>query len=133
MVLGRLTYFLEYHNILSPVPVQVDFRPGRSIVYQVLLFSQLIADSFDQSKRGAPTALATVDFAKAFDSFWHSALFSKLLSLGLPLCFVTWIQSYLSDRRSKVRICNSYRRFFRLRRGVPQSLVLGPVLFSLFY
>ena len=91
-----------------------------------------IADSFHQSKPGALTVLATVDFAKAFDSVWHSAFLSKLLSLGLPLCFVEWIQSYLSDRCSNVRICNSYSRPFRLRRGVPQGSVLGPVLFSLY-
>ena len=130
MVLGRLTYFLEQHDILSPV--QAGFRPGRSTVDQVLLLSQSIADSFHQSKPGARTVLATVDFAKAFDSVWHSALLSKLLSLDLPLCFVEWIRSYLSDRRSKVRICNSYSRPFRLRRGVPQGSVLRPVLFSLY-
>ena len=130
MVLGRLTYFLELHDILSPV--QAGFRPGRSTVDQVLLLSQSIADSFQQSKPGARTVLATVDFAKAFDSVWHAALLSKLLSLDLPLCFVEWIRSYLSDRRSKVRICNSYSRPFRLRRGVPQGSVLGPVLFSLY-
>ena len=73
-----------------------------------------------------------MDFAKALDSVWHSALLSKLLSLDLPLCFVEWIRSNLSDRRSKVRISNSYSRPFRLRRGVPQGSVLGPVLFSLY-
>ena len=113
MVLGRLTYFLEQQDTLSPV--QAGFRPGRSTVDQVLL-SQSIADSFHQSKPGARTVLATVDFAKAFDSVWHSALLSKLISLDLPLCFVEWIRSYLSDRRLKVRICNSYSRPFRLRR-----------------
>ena len=127
MVLGRLIYFLEQQDILSPV--QAGFRPGRSTVDQVLLLSQSIADSFHQSKPGARTVLATVDFAKAFDSVWHSALLSKLLSLDLPLCFVEWIRSYLSDRRSKVRICNSYSRPFCLRRGVPQGSVLGQVLF----
>ena len=131
MVLGRLTYFLEQQDILSPV--QAGFRPGRSTVDQVLLLSQSIADSFHQSKPGARTVLVTVDFAKAFDSVWHSALLSKLLSLDLPLCFVEWIRSYFSDRRAKVHICNSYSLFrpFRLRRGVPQGSVLGPVLFSL--
>ena len=117
MVLGRLTYFLEQQDILSPV------RLGRSTVDQVLLLSQSIADSFHQSKPGARTVLATVDFAKAFDSVWRSALLSKLLSLDLPLCFVEWIRSYLLDRRSKVRICNSYSRPFRLRRRVPQGLI----------
>ena len=130
MVLGRLTYFFEQQDIFSPV--QAGFRPDRSTVDQILLLSQSIADSFHQSKPGARTVLATVDFAKALDSVWHSALLSKLLSLDLPLCFVEWIRSYLSDRRSKVRICNSYRRPFRLRRGVFQGPVVGPVLFSLY-
>ena len=126
MVLRRLIYFLEQQGTLSPV--RAGFRPGRSTVDQVFL-SQSIADSFHQSKPGARTVLATVDFAKAFDSVWHSALLSKLLSLDLPLCFVEWIRSYLSDRCSKVRICSSYSRPFRLRRGVSQGSVLGPVLF----
>ena len=85
MVLGRLTYFLEQQGTLSPV--QAGFRPGRSTVDQVLLLSQSIADFFHQSKPGARKVLATVNFAKAFDSVWHSALLSKLLSLDLPLCF----------------------------------------------
>ena len=108
--------------------MQAGFRPCRSTVDQVLLFSQSIADSFHQSKPGARTVLATVDFAKAFDSVWHSAFLFKLLSLDLPLCFVEWIRSYLSDRCLKVCICNSYSRPFRLQRGVPQGSILGPVL-----
>ena len=40
MFLGRLTYFLEQQDILSPV--QAGFRPGRSTVDQVLLLSQSI-------------------------------------------------------------------------------------------
>ena len=130
IVLGRLTYFLEQQDILSPV--QAGFRAGRSTVDQVLLLSQSIADSFHQSKPGARTVLAIMDFQRAFDSVWHSGLLSKLLFLDLPLCFVEWIQSYLSDRRSKVSICNSYSHPFRLRRGIPQGSVLGPFLFSLY-
>ena len=130
MFLGRITYFLEQHSILSPV--KAGFKPGRSTVDQVLLFSQSIEDSFHQSKPGAYTVLATVDFTKAFHSVWHSALLSKLLFLGLPLRFVKWIRSYFSDRPSKVCICNSYSRPFGLRKDVPQGSVFGPVLFFLF-
>ena len=130
MVLEQLTYFLKQYSIF--LPVQAGFRSGRSIVNQILFLSQSIADSFHQLKPAARTVLATVDFAKAFDPFWHSSLLSKLLSLGLLFCFVEWMQSYLSNRRSKLRICNSYNCPFRLRRRVPQGSLLGPVLFSLF-
>ena len=85
MVLARLSYFLETNNILTPA--QSGFRPGRSTVDQILLLSQSISDGFHRSRPGSRTILATVDFAKAFDSVWHSALLSKLLSLGLPSCF----------------------------------------------
>ena len=72
--------------LLTLVPITShpsDSRSFRSIVNQALLLSQSIADSFHQSKPGAHTVLVTVDFAKAFDSVWHSSLFSKLLSLVL--------------------------------------------------
>ena len=63
---------------------------------------------------------------------WHSALFHKLLSLKLPPCFLLWVRSFLSDHRAKVQIGGSHSRSFRIRRGVPQDSVLGPVLFILF-
>ena len=58
--------------------MQAGFRTGRSTVDQVFLLSQSIAGSFYQSKPGASTVLATVKFAKAFESVWHSALLSAL-------------------------------------------------------
>ena len=60
------------------------------------------------------------------------ALFHKLISAGLPPCFARWTQSFLSDRRASVVFQNHKSRSFRVRRGVPQGSVLGPVFFSLF-
>ena len=74
----------------------------------------------------------TFDFSKAFDSVWHPTLFDKLISTGLPSCFACWTQSFFCDRRTCVVFQNHKSRSFRVRRGVPQECVLGPVLFSLF-
>ena len=76
--------------------------------------------------------LSTIDFSKAFDSVWHPTLFHKLISTGFPPCFAHWAQSFLSDRRACVVFQNHKSRSFRVRRGVLQGSVLGPVLFSLF-
>ena len=130
IILSRVLFFLESNSILSPR--QAGFRPGRSTLDQILYLSQSISDGFNKPRPGSQTILSTIDFSKAFDSVWHPALFHKLISAGLPPCFARWTQSFLSDRRASVVYQNHKSRSFRVRRGVPQGSVLGPVLFSLF-
>ena len=130
IILSRLLFFLESNSILSPR--QAGFCPGRSTLDQILYLSQSISDGFNKPRPGSRTILSTIDFSKAFDSVWHPALFHKLVSAGLPPCFARWTQSFLSDRRACVVFQNHKSRSFRVRRGVPQGSVLGPVLFSLF-
>ena len=130
IILSRLLCFLESSSILSPH--QTGVRPGRSTLDQTLYLSQSISDGFNMLRPGSRTILSTIDFSKAFDSVWHPALFHKLISAGLRLCFARWTQSFLSDRRTCVVYQNHISRCFRVRRGIPQGSVLGPVLFSLF-
>ena len=130
IILSRILFFLESNSILSPR--QAGFRPGRSTLDQILYFSQSILDGFTKPRPGSRTIQSTIDFSKAFDSVWHPALFHKLISAGLPPCFARWTQSFLSDRRASVVFQHYKSRSFRVRRGVPQGSVFGPVLFSLF-
>ena len=130
IILSRLLFFLESNSILSPR--QAGFRPDLSILDQILHLSQSISDGFNKPRPGSRTILSTTDFAKAFDSVWHPALFHKLISALLPPCFARWTQSFLSDRRSSVVYQNHKSHSFRVRRGIPQGSVLGPELFSLF-
>ena len=120
-----LLFFLESNSILSPR--QAGFCPGRSTLY----LSQSISDGFNKPRPGSRTILS-IDFSKAFDSVCHPALFHKLISAGLPSCFARWTQSFRSDRHARVVYQNHKSRSFRLRRGVLQGSVLGPVLFSHF-
>ena len=130
IILSHLLFFLESNSILSPH--QAGFRPGRSTLDQILYLSQSISDGFSKPRPGSRTILSSIDFSKAFDCVWHSAIFHKLISAGLPPCFACWTQSFLSDRRACEVYQNYKSRFFRVRRGVPQGSVLGPVLLSLF-
>ena len=86
LILSCLTFHLESNHLLSTC--QAGFRPGRSSLDQLLTLFKSIWDGFQKKKPPDRTILASVDFSKAFDSVWHSALLHKLLSLKLPPCFV---------------------------------------------
>ena len=130
IILSRLLFFLECNSIFYPR--QAGFRPGRSALDQILYLSQSIWDGFNKPRPGSRTILSTIDFSKVFDSVWHPALFHKLTLAGLPLCFARWTQSSLCDRHADVVYQKHKRPSFRVRRGVPQGSIRGPVLFSLF-
>ena len=97
-----------------------------------MFLSQSISDGFNKPRPGSWTILSTIDFSKAFDSVWHLAHYHKLILACLLPCFARWTQSFLSDRYASVVYQNHKSRSFRVRRGVLQGFVLGPVLFYLF-
>ena len=129
IILSRLLFFLKSNSILSRC--QAGFCPGWSTLDQILYLSQSISDGFIKPRLGFQTILSTINFSKAFDSVWHAALFHKLILAGLLPCFVRWTPSFLSDRCACVVFRNHKSRSFRVRGGVLQGSVLGPVFFSL--
>ena len=72
-----------------------------------------------------------VDFSKAFDRINHNILAKKLLSLGVKESLVSWICSFLSNRRQAVKVDGFLSECVHVNGGVPQGTKLGPVLFFL--
>ena len=71
------------------------------------------------------------DFAKAFHLVDHEVLLTNLDRL-LPNWLTSWIASYLSNRKQRVRIHDFETEWKRVEAGVIQGSVLGPTLFILF-
>ena len=71
------------------------------------------------------------DPSKAFDCIYHNLLITKLSWYGVTPTSVKLIFSYLSNWTQCVRINNSYSRKSEIKCGVPQGLVLGPLLFNI--
>ena len=73
------------------------------------------------------------DLSEAFDCIDHNLLIitTKLFWYGVTPKSLKLIFSNLSNQTQGVRINNSYRRKSEIKYGVPQGLVLWPLLFNI--
>ena len=91
---------------------------------------KIFNDCFGFMDRQQGTVLITLDISAAFDTISHTILLDRLETcFGLSGFVLKWVESYLTDRSQFVKIGGSASEDTILSAGVPQGLVLGPLLF----
>ena len=73
------------------------------------------------------------DLSKAFDCLPHDLLIAKLHAYGLDMASLKLLHSYLTKRRQRVKLNNTYSLWSKILFGVPQGYILGPLLFDIFF
>ena len=63
-----------------------------------------------------------VDLQKAFDTLDHTVLLQKMECMGFKESVIKWFQSYLSNRKSFVKLENVYSGAGLVNYSVPQGL-----------
>ena len=123
----RLTHFCEKKQILPPE--QSGFRKKRSTLDHLTTLAQTI-NNYHKVKNTDICGIF-LDIEKAYDMLWREGLLAKLTILKVPHIFVKVIESFLMERKMKVRVDKILSEEKTLDNGVPQGSVLSPLLFNI--
>ena len=118
-----LEFFMQNNKISDK---QFGFLPGRSCTLQLLY---CVHKWINELENDHTVAIFYTDFRKAFDSVSHCKLIRRLEMLGIAGMLLTWVVSFLTERKQRVRVGDMFSDFCDVLSGVPQGSVLGPLLF----
>ena len=77
--------------------------------------------------------LNLLDLSAAFDTIDHDILLHRLENVfGIQNSVLSFFRFYFTERKQMVSISGYSSNPFTLLHGVPQGLVLGPILFLLY-
>ena len=123
----RLTDFLEFHKILYEK--QFGFRKQHS----AYMAHMLLVDNLIKALQNEEFVIGVfLDFSKAFDTVDHSILLLKLQHYGIRGISLKWFESYLDNRKQYVTYNGTKSDMQRVKCGVPQGSILGPILFLIY-
>ena len=73
-----------------------------------------------------------IDLSKTFDTVDHQILLKKLKHYGVNEKTLTWLRSYLFQRKQYIENSNDIKYLLEIDYGVPQGFILGPLLFLIY-
>ena len=123
----RLIKFFTDFEILTPS--QFGFQPKKSTSHAILDLTNKISTA---RKSKDHCCAIFLDFAKAFDTVDHKILLGKLSRSGIRAPTLKWFESYLDSRYQCVSVGDKLSTPLKMKYGVPQGSVLGPLLFLLY-
>ena len=120
-------YTIFSHNVL--IENQYGFRKGRSCEHALLNAQNEILNALNQKQI---SLLLLIDFSKAFDMVEHNILLQKLYHYGIRGVALSWLKSYLANRKQYVSLNNKHSSIVEMEYGVPQGSILGPLMFIIY-
>ena len=111
-------------------PLQSAYRKNHSTETALIKVTNDILRALDKRQC---VFLVLLDLSAAFDTIDHQVFLSQLcMEYGMKGSVVSWMQSYLDDRRQCIHINNTPSDEVHLKYGFPQGSCIGPFGFKLY-
>ena len=124
VVANQIEEFFENNDLLGSF--QFGFRRKKSTISELLtLFDTLLEAKNDKKE----ILLLLYDLSSAFDTVNHEILISKLQLYGFDKSAISWIKSYLNNRKQVVTVSGQISTTQEINIGTPQGSRLSPLLF----
>ena len=130
---AQLVTHIEGHGMMEAH--QLAYHSSHSTEAALLKVKTDIIQALDNQE---VACLILLDLSAAFDTIDHDILLNRLESrFAVTGVVLKWLGSYLKDRPQAVKIDvplpgGSRSEFAKLRSGIPQGSVLGPILFTIY-
>ena len=137
-ILEKIMYTRVYSFLQNTGQIynnQYGFRANHSCEHAV---GQLVGSVVKGLENKHNVACVMLDLSKAFHTIDHSILLSKLELYGVRGQPLAWFQSYLTDRKLRVKCrtisspTETKSEYHSIHYGTPQGSCLGPLIFLIF-
>ena len=116
--------YMETHGLFHLS--QHGFSLGRSCLSQLIAHYDTILELLANWQN---VDVICIDFAKTFDKVDFNVTLKKIHDLGITGKIGYWIHSFLVNCFQTVLVNNARSKKVKVKSGVPQGSVLGPLLF----
>ena len=108
---------------------QIGFRKGRHTTDHIFFLKSIIDKVV---KKGQYLYICFVDFSKAYDKVWRSALFFKLECLGINGPILDMIKDMYNSVNYSLKLPQGVTDPIPSEVGLKQGCIMSPVLFNLY-
>jgi hypothetical protein len=129
VVARRIRYAVEKHSLLPET--QIGVRRGRSTETALHLLTEKVYTIWVGNKPRVASILS-LDIAGTFDRVSYTRLVHNLRKRKILEAIVRWVEDFLKDRYTEIRIADFTLKKSRVDAGIPQGLPILPILY-LFY